>query len=99
MRGRPINRTIRVEGGAHSNGSEWVCLRTRAYTPRTNGKAERFIHRPCFGSGPTLGPTRPRRSAASSSAPMCSSIIASDHTRLAYGLEGENGRTWTTDLL
>ena len=52
-----------------------------------------------LGSGPTLGPTRPRRSAASSSAPMCSSIIASDHTRLAYGLEGENGRTWTTDLL
>ena len=31
--------------------------------------------------------------------PYCSSIIASDYTRLAYGLEGENGRTWTTDLL
>ena len=79
-----------VEGGAHSNGSEWVCLRTRVYTPRTNGKAERFIHaRPYASSQERRVQLRP----------YCSSIIASDYTRLAYGLEGENGRTWTTDLL
>ena len=33
-------------------------LRTRPYTPRTNGKAERSS-RPCSGSGPTATSTRP----------------------------------------
>jgi transposase InsO family protein len=37
-------------------------IRTRPYTPRTNGKAERFIQ-PLCASGPTPAPTTPRRNA------------------------------------
>lgn len=37
-------------------------LRTRPYTPHTNGKAERFIQTLCR-SGPTVAPITPRKNA------------------------------------
>ena len=64
---------IRVERVMTDNGSAYVShlfaqlcdshhlrhIRTRPYTPRTNGKAERFIQT-CSASGPTSDRTRPR---------------------------------------
>ena len=53
--------------------------RTRPYTPRTNGKAERFI-KPACANGPMPSPMRPRRSAALHWRPGSTITIPSGHT-------------------
>jgi transposase InsO family protein len=53
---------------------------TRPYTPRTNGKAERFVQTPC-ASGRTRSPTRPRRTAPPRCTAGCITTIGIGRTR------------------
>ena len=53
-------------------------LRTRPYTPRTNGKAERFV-RPACANGPTPGPTAPLKNAPPNCPSGCTATTGTGH--------------------
>jgi len=55
-------------------------IRTRPYTPRTNGKAERFIQTSC-ANGHTLAPIIPPTSEARPCSPGSPTITTPDHTQ------------------
>ena len=71
-------------------------IRTRPYTPRTNGKAERYglrptssTSRPCAGSGPTPWPSRTRRNATAGCPATSGSITGSGSTRPSAGAHND----------
>ena len=71
-RSRAFAATVRRLGLRH--------LRTRPYTPRTNGKAERFIQTLLREWAYRDAPTRPRRAAAGPSRPGCATTTSAART-------------------
>jgi transposase InsO family protein len=60
-------------------------IRTKPYTPQTNGKAARFI-KPTWRNGPTSSPTRPQKNATAG----CNAI---------WGCTSATGAAWLSEAL
>jgi hypothetical protein len=95
QQGNTCSRILSDNGSAYRSG-DWrkACrahdlklIRTKPYTPRTNGKAERYglrpnsaKSRPCLRNGPMPWPSRPPRSGTAGCLAMWRSLTAAGAT-------------------
>lgn len=82
-----IERVMTDNGSGYKNQFKAACeelgirhIRTRPYTPKTNGKVERFV-RPACASGPTSGLTSPLPSVRPPCSPSLTPTTGFGHTQ------------------